>query len=465
MSAQDKTPPTQILGMNLAGNLRGRVENWDWFGAPPAQTSYTYGAAVLRLSLGQSSKQVDWVVEGAFPLLVNLPRQGVAPEPQGPLGYGGDYFLANGQRNIGAAVLRQAFASIKNDSQRFKFRFGRFEFADGSEVVPPDPDLAGLKQERINQRLIGTFNYALRSFDGVQFNYSKGRSDVMAMAARLVEGSFQLRALNEINAEFAYGSYTRYIPAAKAQSEARLFVLYYQDSRDVVKSDNRPQNLLEADRRTIRLMTPGAHFISEWKTGPGTADILVWGAGQFGKWGAQRHLAAEIAAEGGYRFRGRMQPWVRFGYFRSSGDSDPEDNQHGTFFQVLSSPRAYARFPFYVLMNAQDTFAQFKAKPGRRVALRSEFHSVRLSSTGDLWYDGGGAFQDGTFGYLGRPSGGRRKIGTSLDLSADYSFSERTMISFYGGVARGSAVADFVFPAGGPRPVVHVLSIEVIRRF
>ena len=86
MSAQDKTPPTQILGMNLAGSLRGRVENWDWFGAPPAQTSYTYGAAVLRLSLGQSSKHVDWIIEGAFPLLVNLPRQGVAPEPQGAAG-------------------------------------------------------------------------------------------------------------------------------------------------------------------------------------------------------------------------------------------------------------------------------------------------------------------------------------------------------------------------------------------
>ena len=463
--AQDRTSTFQIVGMNLTGSLRGRIENWDWFSAPPAQDSYTYGTGVLRLNLGQSLNKLEWQLEGAFPLLLNLPGNAVAPEPLGPLGYGGDYFLANGQQNIGAAVLRQAFLGMKDTSRRFNFRIGRFEFADGTEAVPPDKDLAGLKQERINQRLVGTFNYALRSFDGAQFTYHKGRSDVTAMAARLVEGSFQLRALSEINAEFAYGSYTRYIPAAKARSEVRLFIMYYQDGRGVMKSDNRPQKLLEADRRAIRLVTPGAHFISERKTGPGTADVVLWGAGQLGQWGAQRHLAAEMAAEAGYRFPARMQPWIRVGFFKSTGDSDPVDNQHNTFFQVLSSPRAYARFPFYVLMNVQDVLVQFKAKPSTRLALRSELHSVRLSSARDLWYDGGGAFQDATFGYLGRPSGGQRKIGTSLDLSAEYALSENTAVSLYGGVARGSAIAALVFPAGGQRPTVHVVSIEVMRRF
>ena len=465
ISAQDKAASIRILGISLSGSLRGRVENWDWFSAPPAQSSYVYGAAILRLNLGQSSNRAEWQVEGAFPLLVNLPSNAVAPEPQGPLGYGGDYFLANGQRNIGTGVLRQAFVGLKNDSGRFKFRIGRFEFADGAEVVPPDPDLAGLKRDRINQRLVGTFNYALRSFDGAQFSYHRDRSDVTAIAARVVEGSFQLRALNEINVEFGYGAYTRYIPAPRAQSEARFFALYYQDGRGVLKSDNRPQTLLEADRSAIRLMTPGAHFISEVRAGPGTADFVLWGAGQFGRWGVQSHMAAEIAAEAGYRFPERMQPWMRVGYFRSTGDPNPEDTHHNTFFQVLSSPRAYARFPFYVLMNTEDLFVQFKAKPNNKLALRSELHSVRVSSAHDLWYDGGGAFQDGSFGYLGRPSGGKRKIGTSLDLSAEYALSESATVSLYGGVARGNAIPAFVFPSGANRPVVHLLSIEIVRRF
>ena len=463
--AQDNAPSISILGMQLNGSLRGRIENWDWFSAPPVQSSYTYGAAVLRLNLGQSFQKADWQVEGSFPLLFNLPAKAVAPEPQGPLGYGGDYFLANQQRNIGGAALRQAFVHIKDDGGRFKFRAGRFEFADGSEAVPHDPDLAVLKRDRVNQRLIGTFNYALRSFDGAQLTYHGGQSDVTAMAARLVEGSFQIRALSEIPVELGYGSYTRYTAVSNFRSEERVFVLYYQDRRGVVKSDNRPPALLEADRRPIPLATMGAHFIGEVKTRPGMVDFVLWGAGQLGRWGTQQHFAAEVAAEAGYHFRGRAQPCLRVGYLRNTGDNDPPDGQHNTFFPILSSPRAYARLPFYVLMNVEDLFFQFQAVPKAKWALRSELHSVRLNSERDLWYDGGGAFQEGSFGYLGRPSGGSRRICNSLDVSAEYTPSPGTTISLYGGLARGSAVPFLVFPAGGQRAVVHLVSIEITRRF
>src|ERR1051326_8848164 len=354
ISAQDNAVPRSILGMQLNGSLRGRIENWDWFSAPPAQSAYTYGAAVLRLRVVKSWKTAEWQVEGAFPLLLNLPAKAVAPEPQGPLGYGGDYFLADEQRNIGAAVLRQAFVRTKDNSGRLNFRVGRFEFADGTEAIPLDPDLATLKEERVNQRLIGTFNYALRSLDGAQFTYHTSRSDVTAMAARLVEGSFQIRALSEIPVELGYGSYTRYIPAPKFRSEARLFVLYYQDRRGIVKTDNQPQGLLETDRRPIRLATTGGHFISEVRAGPGTVDLVLWGAGQFGRWGTQQHLAAEITAEVGYHFPGRARPSLRSGYLRNTGDSNPQDGQHNTFFPVLSSPRAYARLPYYVLMRSEE---------------------------------------------------------------------------------------------------------------
>src|SRR5258708_2377606 len=99
--------PTRVFGADLTGSLRGRVENWHWFSAPPADGAYTYGAAILRLNLERSLKIFGWQVDGASPLLINLPANAVAPDPQGPLGYGGDYFFSNRQRNIGAAVLRQ----------------------------------------------------------------------------------------------------------------------------------------------------------------------------------------------------------------------------------------------------------------------------------------------------------------------------------------------------------------------
>src|SRR5438132_5995909 len=104
------------------------------------------------------------------------------------------------------------------------------------------------------------------------------------MAARLVEGSFQLRALSELRAEVAYAGATRYFATAKARSEARLFVVGYQDRRAIVKA---------AYRGAIRLVTPGAHFVSEIQAGPGSADLVLWGAAQFGRWGAQRHRASE----------------------------------------------------------------------------------------------------------------------------------------------------------------------------
>jgi hypothetical protein len=445
--------------------VRGRIENWDWFEAPPAQNSYTYGIGLLRLNLGKSSTAWDWQVDVSFPAILNLPQHAIAPFPQGPQGYGGDYFAANGQSNTAAAVIRQAFATFKTPGKNLKLRIGRWEFADGAEAVPEDPALAALKRERINQRLIGAFNYALRSFDGAQLAYGRGHSNTTILGARVVEGSFQLRAFREMNVDLWYASHTRFISSGRARSEARLFVLHYHDGRGVIKSDNRPQQTLQTDTRPIRLTTAGGHFISAIPAGPGNANFLVWAAGQFGQWGLQRHIASELAAETGYRFSVKTEPWIRAGYFRSSGDPDPNDSRHNTFFQVLSSPRAYARSPFYILMNAEDRFGQFGLTPVSGLTLRSELHVVCLTQPRDLWYDGGGAFQDQTFGYLGRPSGEKHGVGTSLDLSADVSVSRNATLSLFAGVMRGNAVSAFVFPAGGQRPVLRLLSIEFIRRF
>jgi hypothetical protein len=54
-----------------------------------------------------------------------------------------------------------------------------------------------------------------------------------------------------------------------------------------------------------------------------------------------------------------------------------------------------------------------------RLALRADVHHLRLSNANDQWYLGGGAFQPQTFGYTGRPSNGRKTLGTLVDLSAD----------------------------------------------
>ena len=73
-----------------------------------------------------------------------------------------------------------------------------------------------------------------------------------------------------------------------------------------------------------------------------------------------------------------VQPWIRAGYFRGSGDDNPTDTRNGTFFQVLPTPRIYARMPFYNLMNLEDVFGSLSLGVAR-VSLRAEIHGLRLA--------------------------------------------------------------------------------------
>ncbi len=74
------------------------------------------------------------------------------------------------------------------------------------------------------------------------------------------------------------------------------------------------------------------------------------------------------------------------------GEDDPTDARNGTFFQVLPTPRIYARMPFYNLMNLEDVFGSLSLRAAR-VMLRAEIHGLRLAESADLWYQGGGAFE------------------------------------------------------------------------
>jgi hypothetical protein len=446
--------PLKVGPLTVSGSLRLRFESWDWFDAPGYQDNYNFGAGVLRLAVGQQREKIEWQVEGAFPLLVGLPDNAIAPAPQGQLGLGAAYFAANGRRD-GAAILKQAFVRFKGfGGQANSLKVGRFEFNDGAEVMPSDATLAVVKRDHITQRLIGTFGFTHvgRSFDGAQYAYNTKRDNFTLFAARPTEGVFQLDANRQLDIDLYYAAYTRQMQAKKVVSEARAFMIHYHDGRRVLKIDNRPATLRAADTENIRLTTVGGHHIGAIKAGAGVVDTLVWGAAQFGRWGALDHRAGAIAVEGGYQFTGkaveRIKPWVRAGYFRSTGDGDAADSTHGTFFQMLPTPRIYARFPFYNLMNNEDVFGQLRLKPHAKVGVRVDVHHVRLSSARDSWYLAGGAFQRDTFGFAARPSGGRKSLATLVDASVDYNLTPRTTLSFFVSGVRGGDVAGGIYPTG-----------------
>ena len=466
----------KIGRVNVGGSLRLRAENYGWFETPGFEDDYTFGAAQLRVSLGQQREGWDWLVEGEFPVLINLPERAVAPAPQGQLGLGASYFAANGRRDA-SAILKQAYVRAKGvfGDGRSSLRVGRFEFVEGLETTPKDATLAALKRDRLAHRLVGNFGFSHvgRSFDAVQYVRENKSSNLTLVGGRAVEGVFQLRALKELDVDFWYGAYTKPLTSKRTQSEFRLFGLHYHDGRGALKTDNRAAAARRADAENLRITSVGGHYIAAAKTGGGTFDALAWGAGQFGDWGRQSHRAGAVAAEAGFQPSGapaKWKTWVRAGYFRSTGDGDPADGLHGTFFQVLPTPRVYARFPFYNLMNNEDVFAQLQMKPHARLSLRADARHLRLSNANDLWYAGGGASNDNLFGYTGAPST-RLVNGVPVDARrnlahvADVTITPTTTLTLYGAGVRGGGVQAAVYPAGGGNPTARLLYVELLRRF
>lgn len=443
--------PLTLRGVRVTGSLRLRVEPWDWFDTTAAESNYTFFASLLRMGFSQERPKWDWQLEFAQPTLLNLPAHSIAPAPGGQLGLGANYFAANTSSNAANLFAKQGFLRFKGilGDKPSSLRLGRFEFVDGGETALKDSTLATLKRDRIAHRLVGNFGFSHvgRSFDGVQYVRNTPGANLTLLAARATRGVFQVNGWGELDTDILYGAFTR--PVGKnSPGEWRVFALSYHDGRRSLKTDNRPVAARTADQHNIRVTTLGGNWVQTRKIGAGTADVLVWGAWQFGNWDVLDHRAGAIAVEAGFQPDLKLKPWFRAGYFRSTGDSNPNDTGHGTFFQVLPTPRIYARFPFYNLMNNEDGFAELIFRPHPKWTLRSDAHFLRLSNKNDLWYVGGGAFQQNTFGYAGRPSNGSQSLANVYDVSADYQVnSQLTLTGYYAG-ATGRTVISKVYPKG-----------------
>ena len=463
-SAPESPRVIRVAGWTVSGSLRLRFEDWDFFKARSGDNSYGYGASLLRVSAGRQFRSHDWLFELAQPWLIGLPAHAIAPAPQGQLGFGATYYAANPDRTAGI-FLKQAYVRLKGlaGDQASTLRLGRFEFGDGLELNPEGP-LGAVVRDRVANRMIGNFGFThvMRSLDGIHFSRGGSNSNFTFVAARPTEGVFQVKGMKELNVEMVYGAWSK-IHRSVGEGEGRIFGTYYHDGRDVLKTDARPLPIRAQDREAISIATIGGNYVNVFNLGTGKADVLFWGAIQSGTWGTATHRANAFAAEGGYQWNNlQLKPWIRGGYFRGSGDDDPTGRTHGTFFQELPTPRPFARFPLYNLMNNEDGFAQLTVTPYRKLILRTEAHSLNLASAKDLWYIGGGAFQEETFGFTGRPSGGAKRFADVFDLSADYQFDAQTTFTFYVAHASGKAVIRSIYPGG---PNANFAYAELNRRF
>jgi hypothetical protein len=445
----------------VSGSLRSRAEFWDWFQGN-ANNDYAFLGSILRVGVSRTRETLDWQVELAVPFLLALPDDAIAPGAQGQLGFGASYFAAN-DKSANAAMLfvKQGFVRFKSGRQSLKL--GRFEFIDGAEVAPKDATLAALKRDRIAHRLIGNFGFSDvgRSFDGVQYAAGGSRLNLTLVAARPTRGVFQVDGWGEVNVNVFYGALTGQASGKHGAGEWRIFGLGYSDYRDgVLKTDNRPQPARAADHEHINIGTYGGHYLRTF----GPADLLLWGVVQTGSWGRLAQRSGAFAIEAGWqpKVAPALRPWLRGGIDYGSGDGNPKDGRHGTFFQVLPTPRIYARFPFFNMMNNRDVFGELILRPSKALSIRADVHSLALANRQDLWYSGGGVYQPWTFGYTGRPSGGNQGLATLFDASADYNANKHLSIGAYYGHAAGKLVVSSIYPTG---PNANFGYLETLLRF
>jgi hypothetical protein len=346
-------------------------------------------------------------------------------------------------------IIRQAYVDFpKLFLKGLSGRVGRFDYADGQEVTyKKNPKVTWLKNARLSDRMIGAFDWSSynRSFDGAQAAYDNKNFNLYVSATHPTQGGYENNAqktissinLGNITGTIKYGEWLK-------NTEVRVFYYYYNDHRNI------PSILGQSGLKEgpVRINTYGAHSLHTENSKSGVFDMLFWGALQDGKWGAVDHKAWAAAIEGGFQFTNVVcKPWIRGGYFASSGDSDPKDQTHGTFYQMLPTARKYAFFPFYNLMNNKDLFIQAIVKPKDAFSIRADVHSLSLQNPHDLWYVGAGPTQSSgsIFGYVGRPGNNHKGLATLIDISPSYTFSKHLSASLYYGHAIGRDVIKSIY--------------------
>jgi hypothetical protein len=448
-------PPIKLGSVLFSGSVRTRTEMWDWFEGD-ANNAYAFQGNIAKFAFSQTIKNFDWQLEFAAPFLLGLPDDAIAAGAQGQLGLGATYYASNDRRgrNRGMIFPKQGFVRWKglfgDDNQ--SLRVGRFEFSDAAEVTPKDATVAGLKANRLSQRLIGPFGWSHtgRSFDGAHYVMNRGTLNLTLMSALPTRGAFQVDGWGNLKVGVGYAALTGQLPGKKNYGEWRAFGIYYQDWRHVLKTDNRPLALRQRDFNNIRIGTFGGHYIQKLDTSSGPLDFIAWGVLQTGTWGRLDHSGKAVDLEAGWqpKILPKLKPWFRGGFSHTSGDDDPLDGTHKTFFQILPTPRPYARMPFYDMVNNDDFFGLVTLRPHKAVTVTSEFHSLRLANRRDLWFLGGGAYQPWTFGYVGRNASGARSLANLWDTGVNWNVNAHFNFQAYYGYAVGKAVMERIYPKG-----------------
>ena len=423
----------------LGGEIITRYAYWNWFDAPSDNNEYSYGFQRTRLNLKFDSKYMDIFVQPQYVHMFGLPDDAVSPSPRGPLGMGGLYYLHNKERNPYKFGVHQAYLQFQNVfDQDISLKAGRFEYCDGLETLSKadGKKFNAVKKMRLVDRLISSFGWSAfgRSFDGGLLSYDNDKINLTSSFFYPTQGGWEKDMNDTIeDIRITTATLTAKLGALLPGTEIAGFYYNYKDDRDVTQRIDNSGISTSADGVDIDIHMVGGHLLGVYDLGPGQLDVLFWGGLQFGDWYELDQQAYAVDGEVGYQFtKSAWKPWLRIGYFYGSGDDNSTDSDHGTFFQMAPGTRKYQLLPFCDLMNTQDLFFQVITKPLKKLTLRTDYHFIRLTESGDRWYMGSGPTQKkgSIFGYLARPANGKDDLAQELDVILNYAVNSHCSLVF-----------------------------------
>jgi Alginate export len=445
------TPASAIPTWRLSAINTARAESWRYFEPRPGggDPDYAYLGDRARVDVRGHWSRVDLTLGLQHVGFIGLPEGASGP---GPLGLGPLYFDQGGRRSNSSQIyLRFANLRFPALAKGLDLQVGRMGYTSGAEAPSGVPKIETVKRQRLDARIVGEFEWAIyqRVFDGVRVDFTQPKWRATGVAFMPTQGGFARQSNTTMREVVVAGATVSSRPATGPgrRTQVQGFGWQYRDRRNVTQ---RPDN----SGRTapggvaVDVTTAGAVVVGAYPAGRGEADLFAWGVAQAGDWYGVDHRAFAVALEGGYQFTAApWRPWLRAGVFQASGDDDPTDDSHGTFFPMLPTVRRFSQTTAYSTMNLRDVFVQAQARPHPSLGLRLDLRRVDLASAADLWYAGSGATlaRGAVFGYAGRRSNGSTRLGTSVEASADYAITPRVSVNGFLGHLRGGPVVTGTF--------------------
>ena len=415
----------------LRVDFRYRWEDWKAF----ASEWDAFHALRTRISLDYRFKEV-------FRFFAQGQQTAVLELGSGASGAGGLYRSNNGGDKHPASVRpNQLFAEFRPSSESW-VRLGRSTIDMGTLIDYEEKNWSFLKRKRLSQRLVGSvgWSHSARSYDGISALFSWEGHRFHLFAAEPTTGVFVVDGdAYKRQKKLLFGGidWTAERGTLFEDSEIGAFFIAYTDHRNPAK--------VAGYFGDIEVYTLGGSWLGVYPLGPGRVDALLWGAFQFGDYADvgpatpaknRDQLAGALIAEVGYQLPDVWsQPWLRFGVNWGSGDSDLDDSDRNTFFNILPTNHLYYGYADqFALQNLIDLLVQLKLAPIGKLAVELSYHRFWLQEDSDFRWSGTGAFSRQNLGFVRNGQNGSSDLGHELDLVMSLPLQHGVVVS--GGISR-----------------------------